>query len=67
MVLHDFIWDSQHEDINLLYWEGVESYEQHGDDQEQKHVPYIQAVDKVMEGMRDSITMEMARGTRLPY
>ena len=32
MVLHDFIRDSQHEDINLLYWEGVESYEQHGDE-----------------------------------
>ncbi|KAG2297041.1 hypothetical protein Bca52824_043710 [Brassica carinata] len=67
MALHNFIQDSQHEDIDFSHWEGVESYEQHGDDQEQDHVPYISAGDRVMESMRDSITVEMARGTRLPY
>ena len=67
MALHNFIRDSQHEDIDFLHWEGVESYEQHGDEQHDEHVQYIPAGDRVMESIRDSITLEMARGTRLPH
>ncbi|KAG2312392.1 hypothetical protein Bca52824_023949 [Brassica carinata] len=67
MALHNFIRDSQHEDIDFSHWETVESYEPHGDDQEQEHVPYIPAGDRVMESMHHCITMEMARGSRLPY
>ncbi|KAG2278083.1 hypothetical protein Bca52824_060638 [Brassica carinata] len=66
MVLHNFILDSQHGDTDFSYWEGVESYEQHGDDQEE-HVGYIPQGDRLMESVRHCITMEMARGTRLPY
>lgn len=66
MALHNFIRDSQHGDTDFSYWEGVESYEQHGDDQEE-HVGYIPQGDRLMESVRHCITMEMARGTRLPY
>lgn len=43
----------------------MESYEQHGDEQHDEHVQYIPAGDRVMERTRDSITLKMARGTRL--
>ena len=66
MALHNFIRDSQRRDTDFSYWEGVESYEQHGDDQEE-HVGYILQGDRLMERVLHCITMEMARGTRLPY
>lgn len=52
LLPHSFIRDLQHENIDFSHWERVKLYEQHGD-QEQEHVPYIPAGDKVMEGMRD--------------
>ncbi|RID80495.1 hypothetical protein BRARA_A03155 [Brassica rapa] len=67
MTLHNFIRDSQHEDCDFSHWEAMESYEQHGDEQHDEHVQYIPAGDRVMERTRDSITLEMARGTRLPH
>ncbi|XP_010451529.1 PREDICTED: uncharacterized protein LOC104733663 [Camelina sativa] len=66
MALHNFIKDSQEDDIDFLHWEVVESYEHHGDEND-GHVPYIPAGDRMMEDVRDSITMEMAEGTTLPY
>ncbi|XP_010490333.1 PREDICTED: uncharacterized protein LOC104768099 [Camelina sativa] len=66
MALHNFIRNSQEDDIDFLHWEVVESYEHHGDEND-GHVPYIPAGDRMMEDMRDSITMEMAERTRLPY
>ena len=65
MALHNFIRDSNHEDCDFAHWERVEEYEHHGD--EDDHVAYVPAGDRVMEAMRDSITEEMARGRRLPY
>ncbi|XP_033137037.1 putative nuclease HARBI1 isoform X1 [Brassica rapa] len=65
MALHNFIRDSNHEDCDFSHWERVEEYEHHGD--EDDHVAYVPAGDRVMEAMRDSITEEMARGRRLPY
>ncbi|XP_023637080.1 uncharacterized protein LOC111830109 [Capsella rubella] len=68
MALHNFIRDSQEEDRDFVHWEVVESYEQHGDENYgHEHVPYVPTGDRVMEAMRDSITTEMAEGTRLPY
>jgi len=66
MALHNFIRDSQQEDSDFQHWEMVESYEHHGDENV-GHVPYVPAGDRTMEAMRDSITTEMAEGTRLPY
>ena len=65
IALHNFIRDSNHEDCDFTHWERVEEYEHHGD--EDDHVAYVPAGDRVMEAMRDSITEEMARGRRLPY
>ena len=62
MASHNFIRDSQHEVCGSSHWEPMKSYEQHGE-----HVQYIPAGDRVMESIRDSITLEMARGTRLPH
>lgn len=67
MALHNFIRNSHHKDCVFSHWEAMESYEQHCDEQHDEHVPYVPACDRVMEGMRDSITIEMATGTRLPY
>lgn len=64
MALHNFIRDSRWEDSDFTHREGVESYEPHGDDH---NVRYIPQGDRVMESVRHCITMEMARGTRLPY
>lgn len=66
MALHNYIRDSQQEDSDFRHWEIVESYEQHGDEND-GHVPYVPTGDRVMENIRDSITTEMAKGTRLPY
>lgn len=52
------------EDSDFTHWE--EEYEEPGD-QNHAHVPYIPAGDRMMEVVRDSITIEMAQGTRLPY
>ena len=47
----------------------MEEYEHRGDEvtENDEHVVYVPAGDRVMEAMRDSITEEMARGRRLPY
>ncbi|XP_010418979.1 PREDICTED: putative nuclease HARBI1 [Camelina sativa] len=66
IALHNFNRDSQEDDIDFLHWEVVESYEHHGDEND-GHVPYVLAGDRMMEDVRDSITMEMAEGTRVPY
>ncbi|KAG2293545.1 hypothetical protein Bca52824_040214 [Brassica carinata] len=62
MALHNYSRDSHHEDSEFSHWEAMESYEQYDE-----HVQYIPAGDRVMERTRDSITLEMARGTRLPH
>ncbi|XP_048605867.1 uncharacterized protein LOC125583276 [Brassica napus] len=69
MALHNFIRDSNHEDCDFAHWKRVEEYEHRGDEvtENDDHVAYIPAGDRVMEAMRDSITEEMARGRRLPY
>ena len=67
MAFYNFIRDSQHEVCGFSHWEPMKSYEQHGDEQHDEHVQYIPAGDRVMESIRDSITLEMARGTRLPH
>lgn len=47
----------------------MEEYEQHGDQvvEDNDHIPYMSAGDRVIEGVRDSITEEIARGRRHPY
>ncbi|XP_010474153.1 PREDICTED: uncharacterized protein LOC104753624 [Camelina sativa] len=70
MTLHNFIRDSHYEDHDFAYWEGVDDYENHGDqaveNEEEdniEHTPYI----PIGETLRDVITEKIGRGRQLPY
>ncbi|CAE6249338.1 unnamed protein product [Arabidopsis arenosa] len=46
--------EKKQEDSDFKHWEMVESYEQHGDEND-GHVPYVPSGDRIMEAMRDPV------------
>lgn len=83
IAFHNFIRDTHRKDSDFVHWQGTEDYHEHSNSEEYEdddsdsdddggsglsgYTPYEPTGDKVLENLRDNITIELGRGGCLPY